>query len=40
MNKILLVEDDISLIDGLRYSLKKQGFDIDIVCTVEDAKKN
>lgn len=33
MNKILLVEDDISLIDGLKYSLRKQEFD------VEDAKK-
>lgn len=39
MNKILLVEDDISLIDGLNYSLKKQGFDVDVVRTVEDAKK-
>lgn len=40
MNKILLVEDDISLIDGLKYSLRKQRFDVDVVRTVEDAKKN
>lgn len=40
MNKILLLEDDISLIDGLNYSLRKQGFDVDVVCTVEDAKKH
>lgn len=39
MNKILLVEDDISLIDGLKYSLRKQEFDVEVVHTVEDAKK-
>ena len=39
MNKILLVEDDISLIDGLKYSLRKQEFDVEVVRTVEDAKK-
>ena len=38
-NKILLVEDDISLIDGLKYSLRKQEFDVEVVRTVEDAKK-
>lgn len=36
-NKILLLEDDISLIDGLRYSLKKNGFDVHIVRTVNEA---
>ena len=36
-NKIVLLEDDISLIDGLRYSLKKNGFDVDIVRTVNEA---
>lgn len=39
MNKILLLEDDVSLIDGLRYSLKKNGFEVEIVCTVYDAMK-
>jgi len=37
MNKILLVEDDLSLIDGLMYSLKKQGFEIDNARTVKEA---
>lgn len=37
MSKILLLEDDLSLIDGLTYSLKKQGFDIDIARTVDEA---
>lgn len=37
MHKILLLEDDLSLIDGLTYSLKKQGFDVDIVRTVQAA---
>lgn len=40
MNKLLLLEDDISLIDGLNYSLKKNGFDIDVVRTVEEAKQH
>lgn len=37
MNKILLLEDDVSLIDGLRYSLKKNGYDADIARTVKEA---
>lgn len=37
MNKILLLEDDISLIDGLEYSLQKNGFVIETVRTVGDA---
>lgn len=36
MNKILLLEDDFSLIDGLTYSLKKNGFELDVVRTVRD----
>lgn len=38
MNKLLLLEDDISLIDGLKYSLSKNGFHVDVVRTVEEAK--
>lgn len=38
MNKLLLLEDDISLIDGLKYSLNKNGFHVDVVRTVEEAK--
>jgi len=37
MSRILLLEDDLSLIDGLSYSLKKQGFEIDIARTVNEA---
>ncbi|MBE7726720.1 MAG: response regulator transcription factor [Enterocloster citroniae] len=37
MNKILLLEDDVSLIDGLVYSLKKNGFDIEVARTVREA---
>ncbi len=39
MNKILLLEDDVSLVDGLRYSLKKNGFDVTIVRAVNEAIK-
>ena len=38
MKKILLLEDDKSLINGLQYSLKKNGFAVDIVDTVSTAK--
>lgn len=37
MNKIFLLEDDVSLIDGLRYSLKKNDFDVEIARTVSAA---
>ncbi len=37
MSKILLLEDDVSLVDGLKYSLKKNGFEIEIVRTVAEA---
>ena len=37
MTKILLLEDDISLIDGLEYSLQRNGFDVETVRTVGDA---
>lgn len=37
MIKILLLEDDISLIDGLEYSLQKNGFTVDTVRTVKEA---
>lgn len=39
MCKILLLEDDISLIDGLEYSLQKNNFSVETVRTVGDAKK-
>lgn len=37
MPKILLLEDDISLIDGLEYSLQKNGFTVETVRTVGEA---
>lgn len=39
MNKILLLEDDVSLIDGLLYSLRKNGFDVEVARTVREAFK-
>ncbi len=40
MNNLLLLEDDISLIDGLQYSLNKNGFHVDVVRTVKEAKEH
>ncbi|WP_297423830.1 response regulator transcription factor [Clostridium sp.] len=37
MNNILLVEDDLSLIDGLEFSLQKNGFNVNIAKTVKEA---
>ena len=37
MNKLLLLEDDLSLIDGLSYSLKKAGYDVAVARTVGEA---
>ena len=36
-NKILLLEDDISLVDGLKYTLKRNGFEVDLVRTMKEA---
>lgn len=36
-NRILLLEDDISLVGGLIYSLNRNGFDVELVRTVEEA---
>jgi DNA-binding response OmpR family regulator len=38
MKKILLVEDDLSLIEGLKFSLSKNGFDVTVSRTVKEAK--
>ena len=37
MNKILLLEDDLSLINGLSFAFKKQGFESDVAKTLKDA---
>lgn len=37
MNKLLLLEDDESLIDGLSYSLRKNTFSVEVVRTLKEA---
>ena len=39
LQKILLLEDDMSLIDGLTYSLRKNGFEIQVARTVQEAER-
>lgn len=39
MMKLLLLEDDISLVDGLSYSLNKNGYELEVVRTVKEAKQ-
>ena len=38
MYKLLLLEDDISLIDGLTYSLRKNDFDVRVARTIKEAE--
>ena len=37
MNRILLLEDDLSLINGLSFAFKMQGFEADVARTIKDA---
>ena len=37
MNQILLVEDDLSLIGGLSFAVKKEGYGVDVARTVLEA---
>ena len=37
MNRILLLEDDLSLMSGLSFALKKQGFEIENARTIKEA---
>jgi len=37
MSKILLLEDDLSLINGLTFAFQKAGFALDIARTVKEA---
>lgn len=39
MQKLLLLEDDISLVDGLTYSLEKNGFGVEVVRTIKEAER-
>ena len=38
MSRLLLLEDDMSLIDGLRYSLERNGFELEVARTVREAR--
>lgn len=38
MARILLLEDDLSLISGLSFALKRQGYDLDIARTIKEAQ--
>ena len=38
MCRLLLLEDDRGLVDGLKYSLEKNGFDLDVARTVREAR--
>ncbi|MEN6392023.1 MAG: response regulator transcription factor [Syntrophomonas sp.] len=40
MKTILLVEDDLSLIEGLRFSLQRQNFDVTVARTVAEAERS
>jgi DNA-binding response OmpR family regulator len=40
MKNILLVEDDLSLIDGLEFTLHKNGFYVDVARTVQEAQSH
>lgn len=40
MKRILFVEDDLSLINGISFALKKQGYETDISRTVSEAEKS
>ena len=35
--KILIIEDDLSLINGLSFAIKKQGYELDIARTCAEA---
>ena len=38
MSRILLLEDDLSLINGLSFAFRKQGFTLDIARTLKEAE--
>lgn len=39
MKKILLLEDELSIISGLSFALKKQGFEIETARTIKEARE-
>lgn len=38
MKRIFFVEDDLSLISGLSYAMKKQGYEIEVARTSHEAQ--
>ena len=40
MKYILLVEDDLSLINGLSFAVKKEGYELDVAHTKNEADEN
>ena len=40
MKRIFFVEDDLSLINGLSFAIKKQGYEIDVARTGLEAEKS
>ena len=38
MSRILLLEDDLSLINGLSFAFQKQGYEADIARTINEAQ--
>lgn len=39
MKKILLVEDDLTIVSGLRYALEVDGYDVEVATTFREAQK-
>ena len=39
MSKILLIEDDLSLINGISFAFRKQGFELAVVRTLKEANE-
>ncbi len=39
MSRIMLLEDDLSLVNGLSFAFRKQGYALEIARTVADAEK-
>ena len=37
MSKILLLEDDLSLINGLTFAFQRAGFELDVARTIKEA---
>ena len=38
MNKIMLLEDDLSLINGMSFAFQKAGYEVDVARTVREAE--